>query len=701
MTAATSGRSPSGWPLWSGAGGEWATFVAIATTLVLVTFDGALAAPLWYAAALLLLGVLALLFLRPPPGAWGGRAGRVALTAYAVLCAWSYLSIAWSDAPGDALEGANRTLLYGLALAIVAARPRSTRRCSLIVGTLGLGVAAVAAGVLVLAAVPPDPTWLLVEGRLTAPTGYANATASLWLIGFWPVVHVATSERWPWALRGIATAAACLLLQLGLLAQSRGAVIAFAATAVLYLALTRRRWAAVATTGVALVAVAASWGPLSAVQRAASPFNLSVAANRMAATALTGLVVGSVAALFGRRLLNRLPTRRLDRLARYSAAVALIAALVVGAALIGSPSRWLDARWSDFRTLGYQPAETGGSRLVGSLSSNRYDFYRVAFADFRRAPVTGIGLGGFMGRYLLQRRTDEAPRFSHSIVTSVASELGLVGGVLLALTLAGFSVAGSMARSHTSPGTGLAAGTAGAVAWFTHSLGDYLWEVPALAVLAFSLLGVVLSFRSQSEESDTGDGAAPEHPPGLLRWRALGVAVVAAPAAALLVAAGGASALTESGYATAATVPGDALTRFERAATLNPLAAEPLLAKGIVARDRDDAVQAEDALTRAVNREPRNWLIHFELGLLASERGRVREARREFDVAADLNPRLELTRRLREQSAAGRRIDVEAAEDPLTYFPARANSPVLERLAEEREHKTAWPQASGGRDRDH
>jgi len=54
-------------------------------------------------------------------------------------------------------------------------------------------------------------------------------------------------------LRGLALAAAVVLLQLDVLAQSRGAVIAFAASALVFMILTPRRWPA-------LVALAATMG---------------------------------------------------------------------------------------------------------------------------------------------------------------------------------------------------------------------------------------------------------------------------------------------------------------------------------------------------------------------------------------------------------------------------------------------------------
>ena len=49
---------------------------------------------------------------------------------------------------------------------------------------------------------------LFLEGRLAEPLGYANATANLWLIAFWPALHLAIARDVAWPLRGLASAIA-------------------------------------------------------------------------------------------------------------------------------------------------------------------------------------------------------------------------------------------------------------------------------------------------------------------------------------------------------------------------------------------------------------------------------------------------------------------------------------------------------------
>src|SRR5438270_13958162 len=67
----------------------------------------------WSPGALILIGLLAVSIaaVRPRLGEMP-RPLLVALGAFTVFTVFSYLSILWAAVPGDAWEGANRTLLY-------------------------------------------------------------------------------------------------------------------------------------------------------------------------------------------------------------------------------------------------------------------------------------------------------------------------------------------------------------------------------------------------------------------------------------------------------------------------------------------------------------------------------------------------------------------------------------------------------------
>ena len=83
------------------------------------TADGGYAPGAWYPGALLVLAALAGC-VRPgsyrqlsPPSRW-------ALAAFAGFTVWSFCSIVWADARGEAWDGANRTLLYLTVFALFA-----------------------------------------------------------------------------------------------------------------------------------------------------------------------------------------------------------------------------------------------------------------------------------------------------------------------------------------------------------------------------------------------------------------------------------------------------------------------------------------------------------------------------------------------------------------------------------------------------
>src|SRR5437764_622719 len=89
----------------------------------------------------------------------------------------------------------------------------------LIVIVLGvvLGIAGVAAGTLLVSALSGHPASLFIDGRLSDPVGYANATADLWLIAFFPALTLATCHALPTWGRAAAAGSATLLVETALL----------------------------------------------------------------------------------------------------------------------------------------------------------------------------------------------------------------------------------------------------------------------------------------------------------------------------------------------------------------------------------------------------------------------------------------------------------------------------------------------------
>jgi tetratricopeptide (TPR) repeat protein len=640
--------------------------IVVAGGLLLATEDGGYPPTVWYPAALFALVLLTIVVLSAPPSRLEPRSLAIGLGAFGLLTVLAYLSMAWADSPGDAWLSANRILLYGLVLLLVTLHPWSRTGALVAVALTAFGVAAIAAGILAGGVISGDPADLFLGGRLAEPAGYLNATANLWLIGLWPAVYLATMPSWPPWARALALSAATLLVEIELLSQSRGAVIAFVASGLVYILLTPRRWSTLFTIAVLLGLTALAWGPLVDVRDAARAADLGPAldhaARAIAISAVAAFVLGFAAALLRERSRSEVERRPWIR----RAGIIGLAALAVGGVVavliaIGNPSDWVDARWQDFKTSGYTQVESGHTRFTGGLGSNRYDFYRVALDQFKGHPIVGVGGDNFADAYLLHRRTLEAPRHPHSLAFRMLSQYGLVGTTLFVIFLAGFLAAVLRARRAGGPEDAalVTAAFAGFAAFFFHALVDWLWAFPALGVLAFALLGVAA--RTEALPADA-PAARAARMPFFLRL-GFGVAVLAA--AVSLAAPGIAGRYTASAYEHFRQHPQTALDQLTRAADLDPLSDEPLVAQGVIEQRLGRPARAVGPLRRAIERRPGNWFSHLELGLAEAELGHMGAAVVGLREAARLNPRQPVVRSAYRKVRAGQKIDAVAIERAL------------------------------------
>ena len=481
----------------------------LAICLALVADHGGIESQTWLAAAILQLGLVVAVV------ASGRRVDvpRATLVAIGVLTAltvWSYMSVAWADVKALAWDGANLTAFYLLAfagLALWPVRPRAAA-AALTAFAAGLGVL----GVLALreGAVAVDPAAAVFYARrLSEPLGYPNATAVVFGMGAWLMLTLSLQSwlgRW-W--RALAVGLAVALAQLDFLAQSRGAVYTTPIVVAVYFALARRRYRAAAPLAI-LVLVSAPAAPTllrvfdsdgAAAQRDA----LTAAAGALAACALVGALVAAVALPWLDGFSDPGPkARRRARIGVLAAATAFVVLLFAFA----SPAERVDRSWEQFKT-GADPV--GASRL-GGLGSGRYDMWRVGLLEFKRQPLHGIGLDNFSAPYLQDRRGGEQPRYPHSLVVRMLSQLGLVGSLLLAAFVV---LAFRWSLGSDTPARGVAAAaTVPFAAWLLHASVDWLWEFPACGLIAFALLGIAAGVRS-----GRGATSAPRaRPAGLCCW---------------------------------------------------------------------------------------------------------------------------------------------------------------------------------------
>lgn len=607
----------------------------------------------------------------------GGRlreaplAVRVALGALAAYTAWSYASIAWASVPGDAWDGANRTLLYLIAFALFALWPQRAGGGAVLIAVWTLGMAAIAAFVLARVGLGSDPTRGLVWGRQADFAGYPNAAAATWLMPLWPALVLSARREVPWWLRGVFAAGAVGLADLALLAQSRGALYAVPIVAVIFFVLVPGRVRALiavlpvaGAVAVTVPAVLDVFRPITSGEPV-DPARLSHLIGGLAIAALVaGLVVAAVAAVERFRPPSPEVAHRAHRGAGAVAVAAVLAAVVVGLVLAGSPTARARSAWDSFK--GGYATSTPSTRLISGLGSNRYDFYRVSLDMFLAHPVAGIGADNFAQAYLRRGRSDETPRYPHSVEMRTLSQTGIVGALILFAFLGAALAAVLRATRQREQLAGAIAG-AGAVvfAYFmVHGSVDWFWEFAGLGAPAFAMLGLACGLRPRG----VPEAAAPapprtpaqEPPPARFGGVALRVAAdgVALVAAASLAAPWLAEASVNQATRTWKTDPAAAYRQLDRASTLNPLSDRPKLIEGTIALRLRDTERARRAFSQALDRAPDDQYATFELGAIAATHRQRAMGLRLLQRAVELSPRDPIARRALARTRAGRPLSV-------------------------------------------
>jgi tetratricopeptide (TPR) repeat protein len=656
----------------------------------------------WAPGALILLALLAIALAAVPvrfpeiPGAV-----RLALACLAAYTALSFLSIVWAAAPGEAWEGADRTLLYLIVFALFALWPARGASAALLVGlwTLALVGLAVYVALRLDTSAGGSLQAMFSDERLSYPAGYPNATAAEWLMAFWPALLLARSERLAWALRGLFAAGAVVLADVALLSQSRGSLYATAVTIVLVFAFVPRRLRTFATAIPVVLAIAATTPLLLRVgDRLASGRDPATAVHGAVAAMLTAALLAGVAVAVGAMAESRgaLSPARVAVLRRGVGALAvatLVAILAGGLALAGDPVARVRHGWESFEG-GYSTAATG-NRLLSGLGSNRYDFYRVALDQFAAHPLLGIGADNFQQQYLEHGRSQETPRYPHSIELRTLTQTGILGGALAVLGLGAALLAGwrAMRRRDDALGAAVAAAAlAGFAYWAVHGSFDWFFEFAGLGAPAFALLGIACALAPPRALLATaragGDGSSMEAPP---RARGSGVgevpearggeppparlptgrrarSVAGAALAGLLALAAVASLaapwLSEREVQRAARVwpaaPLAAYARLEDAARLNPLGDRAYLVAGSIALRYGDLARAQRQFSLALGRVPDDAYATLELGAIASEAGRRARALVLLERAVRLDPRDPLALAALRVVRSGKTVGVEA-----------------------------------------
>ncbi len=419
-------------------------------------------------------------------------AAWLAIGGLAAFALWTWLGRTWAPLAGPAGEDLQRDVLYLGALIAGALAWRSRRWASAVECALALGVLVVVGYGLLSRLVPGivdlEPSFY-AGGRLDQPLTYWNAMGALAAIGVVLCARIAGARTRPVALRALAAGAAPAI-GLGL-----------------YLTFSRGSLAAVACGLIVLALLAPTWPQLR---------GLAIVVGAGAVASLVGSQLDGVASMKG----------SLDhREAQGAAMLAVLVALMVAAAALqawvarrerdgrlgaGAPAlpRWVRpagalvavgvalfpfgaAVVSERGSADESPAFGASASRLGSVGSNRYTYWRVAFRTFLDHPVQGTGPASFRVEWLRERPFREAVRDAHSLSFETLAELGLVGFVLLCCLLAGVLLA---ARRVYVADPSLAIGPIAAlVVWAVHAGVDWDWELPALTLVAVTLAGMLLA----------------------------------------------------------------------------------------------------------------------------------------------------------------------------------------------------------------
>jgi O-antigen ligase/polysaccharide polymerase Wzy-like membrane protein len=423
--------------------------------------------------AWLLVAVAAALGLTPR------RESRLMIAGLAALTVLTGLSIAWAPLENGAFADFQRLVLYLGVLVAACSLLRQAWVRPLVEPVLAGGAFLVVAYGLSERLLPGLITLersAAAGGRLQQPLTYWNAVGALAAIGAVLCVRLAGDARRPAALRA-AAAAASVPLALGLwLSFSRGALAA-AGVGLLALVLaapTRAQVRAIAICVLAALPAIVATAALDGVRTYAGSLGSREGEGLLMIFLLA--VSMTVAAVLARRS----PDARAFALPRRAPLIAGLAVVVAVGVVV--------AAGIQERHPGQ--AVTGATtQRLGSVESNRYAYWRVAFDTFADHPLVGDGAHSFEADWLQHRDIQDSARDAHSLYFETAAELGLAGLAALFLFLGAAGVAAVRAWRRDPA---LAAGPIAAVCvWLFHAALDWDWEMPAVSLVALLLIGAL------------------------------------------------------------------------------------------------------------------------------------------------------------------------------------------------------------------
>ncbi|HKP91381.1 MAG TPA: O-antigen ligase family protein [Thermoleophilaceae bacterium] len=574
----------------------------------------------------------------------GFRSGVAVIGApLAAFTAWILLSGLWSDSHDRVLIEFDRALLYLVLFLLFGVTVRTATRIPWMVRGLAAAIVLVS-GVGLFSRLRPDvleTTSNLAINRLAYPVTYWNALGLLAAIGILLLLGLSASRTEHRITRAAAAAAVPILALTIYFTFSRGALLGLAIALPVFLFAGRSTGllgtiaATVPTTLYAIVDayrqdVLSSNTPKTAAAVAQGDHLLKVAI----ACVLMAFLIRIVTAYLVDPLLEGIElTAERRRRAWIATGTALGVALLVALAA-GLPGR-LSHQYDLF--VHSAPKASGGDlrvRFTDPSNNGRLDHWRAAVDEFDAEPFHGGGAGTYEYAWNRHRDVDLRVVDAHNLYVEVLAEYGIVGLLLLLLTIAGIAVTLALRLSSRNR-TLYAALLAAVVAWAAHAGFDWHWEMPAVTAWLFAVGGAVAAARA---------GARAPVGPTAQRSRvpvAAGLVVAAITPALLLFSQSdlnSAAADFDHGRGNCLAASRSAIDAIDDL-SLRP---QPYRMLGYCDIKRGHPAEAIAAMRRAVERGPEDWESHWGLALALASDGRkpIAEVRR----ALVLNPQEEVVK---------------------------------------------------------
>src|SRR5690606_11408583 len=119
---------------------------------------------------------------------------------------------------------------------------------------------------------------------------------------------------------------------------------------------------------------------------------------------------------------------------------------------------------------------------------------------FQEAPLIGKGADNYRQDHLQFGTSPENPRFPHQLALRQLGQLGIVGGVLMAVWLGAVLIATRRLAASADPAArALALSAGGAVGlWAVHGSADWLLEFGGLTAIVAACAGLLIAASPRS-----------------------------------------------------------------------------------------------------------------------------------------------------------------------------------------------------------